>query len=333
MKLSSSQFLLAIILLLVGGILLLFNIGIISLEIKSIFTQIYPYLFLVYGIYMLVRGIIEKYKNHIFWGSFVVLYSILLIFSKLGKLDFGFWDFWKLWPLLFIFFAIGILFPQKKVIKMTKVKNDDFGFNMDFSYDNDKNGGQNSRSDSIKMSELDELLNEISEKINDENIEKLIRNTIGEKLNSKEKTTYKKSNKTFHQASSKKTAQTNVNVFGLKVADVEYNQSNWSLEPLTLNNTVGNYYIDLSKAFIPEGETPIKIKGRIGDVQILVPEDIAVKIEARNSVGDMTIFGNSSDQFGKGSYLSFKSEDYEYALRKVDINIQLSIGSIYIDYV
>lgn len=118
---------------------------------------------------------------------------------------------------------------------------------------------------------------------------------------------------------------------GFSIGDVSMKAQNWALEPINLYNTVGDYFIDFSKAFIPEKETPIIVQGWVGDVKMLVPEDIPVRIYAHIKVGDIRIFNTVSDAVNRKVY--FQSTGYEDATRKLDITVKLKVGSIRIDKV
>jgi lia operon protein LiaF len=118
---------------------------------------------------------------------------------------------------------------------------------------------------------------------------------------------------------------------GFIIGDVKFNQPNWPLEPMRLYNMIGDYYFDISKAYVPEGETPIQIKGWIGDVKMLIPEDIPVDIYVAGSIGDIKIFGQKSSDIKPN--LSYRSPGYEEAEKKLKIEIEFSIGSVRINKV
>ncbi|MGD6965409.1 hypothetical protein FZC78_15175 [Rossellomorea vietnamensis] len=118
---------------------------------------------------------------------------------------------------------------------------------------------------------------------------------------------------------------------GFIIGDVKFNQPNWPLEPMRLYNMIGDYYFDISKAYVPEGETPIQIKGWIGDVKMLIPEDIPVDIYVAGSIGDIKIFGQKSSDIKPN--LSYRSPGYEEAEKKLKIEIEYSIGSVRINKV
>lgn len=258
---SINQIIFALFLLVVGVVLLLVNIGVISLEIKELFVVFYPFLLLVIGVSMLLKRLFGRRKDSLSFSFFLILFATMLALDRFEYISFGFWDIWKLWPAIIILMAISMLF-QKKTFKIHIIR------------DNSKTG-------------------------------------VDFETNSE----YKE-----HRKGS-----------GLSIGDISFKDSNWALEPLELSNSVGDYFIDFSKAFIPEKETPIIVRGWIGDVKMIIPEDIPVKIHSKISVGDIRIFEQKTDSLNRT--LEFKTIGYDEATRKLNIIVDLKIGSIRIDKV
>ena len=96
-------------------------------------------------------------------------------------------------------------------------------------------------------------------------------------------------------------------------------------------NVVGDYYFDFSKAYIPDKETCIQIKGVVADLKMLVPEDLPIKVSAKVKIGHLNILGNTSE--GKGNKLYYESENYNEASRKLNIVLDMKIGDVRIDRV
>lgn len=113
--------------------------------------------------------------------------------------------------------------------------------------------------------------------------------------------------------------------------EFDYSEPNWKVEPMNLTKAAGDFYLDFTKAFIPEKETPIRIDSWAGDVHILLPEDLDVRISASVKAGDINIFGQKAD--GVVRDLFYESPDYETATKKLDIIIDLKAGSIRVDKV
>lgn len=113
------------------------------------------------------------------------------------------------------------------------------------------------------------------------------------------------------------------------IGDVILNSDNWAVEPMKLYNSIGDYFIDFSKAYIPEKETTIEIKGWIGDVKILIPDDLPVQIDGEVKIGEFRIFNSSKD--GISNSLTYKSTEYDQAVKKINLQIDLKIGDIRIE--
>lgn len=258
-----NQVVFAIILLFIGGVLLLVNIGVISLEIKELFVVSYPFVLLAAAIIFIIKSI--SGKESLFFPLFLTLLSTLLILDRIGILTFNFLEFWKLWPFLIIYFALKLLTNKNTV---------QFHFNKSLP------------KDAFKTTEIIEDIN---------------------------------SCKTKRRAR------------GFSIGDVSFKQANWSVEPMELYNTIGDYFIDFSQAYIPEKETPFIVRGWIGDVKMIIPEDIPVSIQSFIKVGDIRIFDKRTDAINPS--LTYQTPGYEEAVRKLKITVELKIGSVRIDKV
>ncbi|WP_106498087.1 cell wall-active antibiotics response protein LiaF [Lentibacillus sp. Marseille-P4043] len=115
------------------------------------------------------------------------------------------------------------------------------------------------------------------------------------------------------------------------IGDYEFKKQNWKVEPMDLWNAAGDYYIDFSKAFIPEKEIPITINSWAGDVQILLPEHVAFRVDASVKAGEINILDQTAD--GMNRSILYESTNYETAIRKLDIKLKLKAGSIRVDVV
>lgn len=91
-----------------GTLLVLDNIGIVDSDMTEMWHYIYPVFFVVLGM-----GIFYKYLNKggggWIFGSFFIIFGILLLLGKLEIIDFSFSDLFKLWPLLIIYIGLSII--------------------------------------------------------------------------------------------------------------------------------------------------------------------------------------------------------------------------------
>lgn len=115
------------------------------------------------------------------------------------------------------------------------------------------------------------------------------------------------------------------------VGSQNYSKPNWKVEPMNINTMAGDFYLDFSKAFIPEKETPIHIRSLAGDVHILMPENIEFRIDAAVKAGEIEILGNDLGGINRSCY--YETENYEDAERKLDFVIKLKAGNIRLDHV
>lgn len=115
------------------------------------------------------------------------------------------------------------------------------------------------------------------------------------------------------------------------IGDHEFKDPNWKVEPMDLSGLAGDYYLDFTKAFIPEEEIPISIHSLAGDVRILVPESIDFRAEATVKAGDIDIVGHTGD--GINRHVFYETPGYDLATQKLDIYVDLKAGSIRIDSV
>lgn len=265
---SVNQFIFAAVLVFVGIFLLLLNVGVISLEIKEVIVEFYPFIFLLISFLFIIKAFKRHKKGSLFWWFFLFSFSLMLCLDRLKLITFHAGDFWRLWPVLFIYYGLILL------LKKDKVK---IYFKPDVP------------PDALKMNDN-----------KDEELESDITPTIsGKKMKS------------------------------FSIGDVEFKKSNWSLEPMDLHNSIGDYFIDFSKAYIPEKETPIIVHGWIGDVKMIVPDDVPVKVEAKVKIGDIRIFDLRSSDINR--QLLFETPGYNEAIKKLNITIELKIGSVRID--
>ncbi|WP_330948551.1 cell wall-active antibiotics response protein LiaF [Virgibacillus sp. MG-45] len=113
--------------------------------------------------------------------------------------------------------------------------------------------------------------------------------------------------------------------------DYEFNKPNWKAEPMALKSMAGDFYLDFSKAFIPEKKIPINIRALAGDIHILIPENVEFRVVADVKAGDIDVVGNQVDGINRS--LVFETTHYEGATQKLEFTLKLKAGSIRVDYV
>ncbi len=100
-------------------------------------------------------------------------------------------------------------------------------------------------------------------------------------------------------------------------------------EPRQHTLLIGDIRLDLSDQYLPNEETRYDLSGLIGDITVLVPHDLPVQVVAEVQVGDVRVFGQRADGFGR--QLTYRTPGYEEAVRKVSIDAHLWVGDIRVE--
>lgn len=108
------------------------------------------------------------------------------------------------------------------------------------------------------------------------------------------------------------------------IGDIKVGQEEWALHDMNVKLGIGDVKLDLTQARIPEGETKLDIEGGIGDIDIIVPADLAISAWGKVSLGSVAILGQKADGFSRE--LRFTSDGYSSATRKVRIAMSLALG-------
>jgi len=88
----------------------------------------------------------------------------------------------------------------------------------------------------------------------------------------------------------------------------------------------GDFDLDLAHAVIPEGESSVRASLGLGDLKVIVPRDLAVRVRASAGLGDVGVFGEKSE--GIAPHLDFQSDDYAAAARKLDLEANVGLGEV-----
>jgi lia operon protein LiaF len=110
------------------------------------------------------------------------------------------------------------------------------------------------------------------------------------------------------------------------LGEVHLGKNPWALEDTVVNVSIGEIEVDLSKALINEGETNIELTGWIGSCTVKVPEDLAVNVRTDLRLGEIEVFDEK--QSGTPGGISYRSANYDEAIKKVNIMVGYSIGEI-----
>jgi predicted membrane protein len=112
------------------------------------------------------------------------------------------------------------------------------------------------------------------------------------------------------------------NVFG----DINLNITSDTFRGGSVSNIFGDIKLDISKATIPEGVTKIFVNGVFGDVTIVTPKDIPIRMSGSCVAGDIGVRGYKKD--GIFTKLEHTEETYDTGKSKLSISVSIIFGSV-----
>lgn len=94
---------------------------------------------------------------------------------------------------------------------------------------------------------------------------------------------------------------------------------------------VGDIDLDLTQAQVPVGETRLRVVKFVGDLEVLVPADVAVALDVHAFVSNVKAFGERSENFLAPVHLT--SDGYAAAERRVRLDVLWFAGEVKIRHV
>ncbi|BCG58383.1 cell wall-active antibiotics response protein LiaF [Paenibacillus sp. URB8-2] len=112
------------------------------------------------------------------------------------------------------------------------------------------------------------------------------------------------------------------------IGDIHMGREHFQLKNTNISQFIGDTVLDLTNAQIPYGETKINLSAFIGDLKVYVPDDMDLGISVNSSsfIGDMEVLEQSRSGFM--SSMQCKTPYYKEAGKKIRINVSAFIGDI-----
>jgi hypothetical protein len=101
----------------------------------------------------------------------------------------------------------------------------------------------------------------------------------------------------------------------------------WQVHDEEIWMLVGDARFDLSEANVPEGETTIRLYGLVGDVDVVAPPSVAVRIASTAFLNDLRVPGRKEDLFLTTARWASASAEAESSTRRVSFEI----GALIVD--
>ena len=108
------------------------------------------------------------------------------------------------------------------------------------------------------------------------------------------------------------------------IGDVRLGGPGTTAQNSNVLSIIGDVDVDLRQAVIPDGETTIRVRSLIGDIDIMLPADVPAFAGASVVIGELRVMDERRDGFLLD--LSSTSPDYATATRKLRIEVDMFIG-------
>ncbi|MBM6995879.1 cell wall-active antibiotics response protein [Paenibacillus sp. DXFW5] len=109
-------------------------------------------------------------------------------------------------------------------------------------------------------------------------------------------------------------------------SSIRWDRDPWSLRNTSMWHVLGELDIDLSLAMVEGGHNVLMFQGIVGDVDLVIPEDYGVEIEAFVLFGQIDF--SQDKETGMLNRLYWKSPNYEIREQKVKIIISYLVGDV-----
>ncbi|MDO8532347.1 MAG: cell wall-active antibiotics response protein LiaF [Dehalococcoidia bacterium] len=113
---------------------------------------------------------------------------------------------------------------------------------------------------------------------------------------------------------------------GRAAGDVRIGDSPFDLKEATYEIGMGRLTVDLTRATVASGEATARAHAGMGSLQVLLPEALAVDINAAVGIGDLHVLEQTAQGFGRELHVT--SPDYAQAERRVRLDLDVGIGEI-----
>ncbi|ASA20056.1 cell wall-active antibiotics response protein LiaF [Paenibacillus donghaensis] len=112
------------------------------------------------------------------------------------------------------------------------------------------------------------------------------------------------------------------------IGDIHMGREHFQLKNSNISQFIGDTVLDLTNAQIAYGETKVNISAFVGDIKVYIPDDMDLGISVNSSsfIGDMEVLDQSRSGFM--SNVQCSTPYYKEAGKKVRINVSAFIGDI-----
>lgn len=341
----TSQILGGLILIGLGALFLLRQLGYTDFSIGSLISDYWPVILIVMGVQNLLSTN-EKNSNgsSIFWGLFYLALGAYFLGRNLDWFYVSAGDFFKLLiPVMLIGGGLFVIFkPRDRTPHVPPVppappqphgfyppKSDSMGveppgplestLDEQFEQKFGKPAGQR---------EWNEYLTKDQYAEDGESSGESRRHDHRERHERRKQERYARRHGEWHQEFHESAGHKDTTNRSTFIGDVHMGREHFQLKNTNISQFIGDTVLDLTNAQIPYGETKINISAFVGDIKVYIPEDMDLGITVNSSsfIGDMQVLEQSRSGFM--SSVQCKTPYYKESGKKIKINVSAFIGDI-----
>ena len=289
-----------ILFILGGGLFILANMGVIPSDVSLPLETYWPSLIILASVVMVIDTLLKKYKpkkmfNHLYFAFCVFVTGFVLQNEKLNFVTVKGVDLWEvIVALVLVYIGIRLIFFKSHSIH---------GHGVKIEVDTDGTGfkdvsGEDEHAESENESQC--------------GCESGSETRADSKDGAKRKGVFVSSGGNREQF----------------VGDMRLGDSAWAPESGSYSVNIGDMNVNFTTAIFSEGETAIDLSCWVGEIIVIIPDDLPVDMEMETNVGEVVFSGHAEKSGITNNVIKYRSEGYDEAPTKLKLRASLNIGSI-----
>jgi lia operon protein LiaF len=110
------------------------------------------------------------------------------------------------------------------------------------------------------------------------------------------------------------------------IESIQWNKRPWSLHPMSIWNIIGEIKLDLALAIWEEPEVTIVLQGVIGDIDIIVPENVGILLTSTVVFGQIEV--ELEKEAGLLNKITWQSPNYHTCTNKVKLIVSYIVADV-----
>lgn len=107
---------------------------------------------------------------------------------------------------------------------------------------------------------------------------------------------------------------------------IRWDNDPWELKSMSSWSIIGEIKLDFSLAMMEKQEVTIILQGIVGDIDIIVPEDLPISVSSSILIGQAAV--NKQQEKGVMNKIEWQSANYETSETKVKILVSYIVGDM-----